>query len=175
MECLTGVTTYCSLHEESSFHFAQTSRDAAQLRWRFAWKDIFLGDSHVKEICKAPLVPIWDTDSLAHTLVPIYSEMFKKENFNAIFESVQKTRVKLVHYTRASFVALLKFVQRRHRTANWSELFNQIVILISKDSPASPKAQGAQELFLQLHLQRLHTEYVLRTALRSSSLYIPAS
>lgn len=175
MECLTGVTTYCSLHEESMFHYTQTINEAKQLRWRLTWKDMLLSDGHVKDICTTPLIPTWDADSLAQTLVSIYSEMFKEEDISGILESVKNLRVTLIHHTRASFVAMLKFVQRRHHTANWSELFDKVIGLVSSGNPASPKAQGAQEFFLQLHLQRLHTGYVLHESLKRSPLHIPDS
>jgi hypothetical protein len=54
-----------------------------QLHWRFLWKDIIVGDQHVATICKTPPIPSWDTDNLARSLVSIYNEMFKDEDFTS--------------------------------------------------------------------------------------------
>lgn len=178
MECLTGVSTSCPLYEAENFqHLLGDAPAASQIRWRFSWKDIMMGDEHFSSICKTPMVPVWDTDTLARTVASMYKEMFKDEDFGAILQkpvsNVIAVPIKL--YTRAGFAAFLALVRRRHETNNWSEFFHKFIEIISTENPVSLQSQGAQELFLQLHLQRLHTPYVLREALKSSSIYVPDS
>jgi hypothetical protein len=172
IECLTGVTTTCTLHEEFTRIILSKAGGLVQLHWRLAWKDITLGDQRITTICKTPPLPSWDTDSLAHSLVSLYNGMFKDEDFSTILNKKPDSHLMPKHYNRASFVALLKMVQSRYHSTNWSDVINKFIDLISKDNPFSLQSQGAQELFLQLHLQRLHTTYVMQEALKSE-IYIP--
>jgi len=178
MECLTGVSTNCSLYEAANFqHIFGDAPTASQLRWRFSWKDIVLGDERVSSVCKAPLVPFWDTDALAQTVVSLYNEMFRDENFSSIFQKPTSNAIAIPtrFYTRAGFVAFLALVRRRHQTMNWSEFFLKFIELVSIENPVSLQSHGAQELFLQLHVQRLYTPYVLRESLKSSAVDVPDS
>lgn len=175
MECLTGFSTSCSLHEDATFHFTLAKGLSTQLRWRFSWKDIVLGDQHVTAVNRTLSFPSWDIDSLARTTISIYNEMFKEEYFSSILPSASKNHILPKHYTRASFVALLKLIQLRHHIDNWSEFFNIVIEFISKDNPVSLHSQWTQEFLLQLHLQRLHTWHILHEALKSSAIYIHES
>ena len=178
MECLTGVSTSCPLYEAANFdRLLGDAPASSQIRWRFSWKDIMMGDEHFSSICKSPIVPVWDTDSLAKTVASMYNEMFKDEDFSAILQKPVSNVIvaPLKHYTRAGFAAFLALVRKRNETNNWSEFFDKIIKTISAENPVSLQSQNAQEFFLQLHLQRLHTPYVLREALKSSSIYVPDS
>jgi hypothetical protein len=67
-----GVSTNCFLYEAANFqHILGDAPAATQLRWRFSWKDILLGDERVSSVCKTPLVPFWDADALAQTVVSL--------------------------------------------------------------------------------------------------------
>ena len=180
MEYLTGLTTKCSFHEEANFHLAMaadTKPLRTQLRWQFSWKHIVFGDEHATSVCKARFVPSWDVDTLARTVVSIYIEMFPHEDLTRLFQTLGNAGIvaKPSFYTKASFVSFLKLVQRRN-DAIWPLFFDHLIYLISSDSPLSFSAQTAQELFLQLHLQRVYTMGPLQEfMLRPDSVQIPSA
>lgn len=182
MECLTGVSTTYSFQDQIQFQsdLYQSLGLRNQLHWRLSWKDMMFIDQHLTSFHNAPPIPLWDTDSLARTLVSIYTGMFKDEDFtlNKLkLENKPRLEIHLMpqHYTRASFVAFLKMIQGRCHSTNWSHVYNKVIELISVDIPLNLQSQGAQEVFLQLHLQRLHTCYVLQESLKSSDICIPES
>jgi hypothetical protein len=73
--------------------------------------------------------------------------MFEEE-FRSVQEQMRTTRFhRAQHYSRASFVAFLKFLQSRHRV-NWLDLFRELVDLVSAKAPVSTKAVSVQELIL---------------------------
>ena len=103
----------------------------------------------------------------------LFFQMFKDEDITAILQSIMKPHMPQF-YTPASFVALLGLVQRQHHTSSWEDFFVKVIDAISTD-PFALKSQYAQEVFVQMHVQRLFTGSVLQEALRSSSLHIPPS
>jgi hypothetical protein len=148
-----------------------------QIRWRFSWKQFSLADQNASAILgrnsgSEPTVT-WGSEALAHVVSSVFFQMFKDEDITAILQSIMKPHMPQF-YTPASFVALLGLVQRQHHTSSWEDFFVKVIDAISTD-PFALKSQYAQEVFLQMHIQRLFTGYVLQEALRSSSLHIPSS
>ena len=176
VECLTGITSASSLHEEINIAMAK-GVGMTQNRWRFSWKDILIGDEHIQGISKSQVVPSWDVDEISRALISIFSEMFQEEEIGLMLEKVRTNRQiyhRVQHYSRASFVAFLKFLQSRHRVI-WSELFHKLVELVSARAPMSSKDASVQELFLQLHIQRVYTTDILQNGEESISFQFPSS
>jgi MYND finger len=172
VECLTGVTSASSLHEEINGAMAMR-----QNRWRFSWKDILVGDAHVQEISESQVVPSWDVYGMSQAIMSIFSGMFQDEEIGSMLEKVRTNRKiyhRVQHYSRASFVAFIKFLQSRHRVI-WLELFRQLVDLVSVRAPMSTKDSSVQELFLQLHVQRVYTTDILQKDKESVSIQFPSS
>lgn len=170
MECLTGVSTTCSVTSRVPF---ADGRLSCHQHLRFSWKDITLGDNYRSTLCETSSASSWDVDNLAQVVASVYTEMFKDEDFSSVFEVVRKGRQLLNHYNRASFVAFLRLVWKRYQNTHWSEVFDRFITLVSKHKPVSLQSQWAQELFLQLHLQRLHTSYILQEGMTSLPIYVP--
>jgi len=176
VECLTGVTSAASLHEDMNIALMKEV-GMTQNRWRLSWKDILIGDEHLQGISKSQVVPSWDADGICVVLMSIFSQMFQDEDIGAMLEKVSTTcRIyhRIQHYSRASFVAFLKFLQSRHRVI-WEEVFRKLVDLVSVRTPMSTKDASVQELFLQLHIQRLFTTDILQRTEDSVSIQFPAS
>ena len=107
-----------------------------QNRWRFSWKDILIGDEHIQGISKSQVIPSWDVDGISRAPMSIFSEMFQEEEIGSMLEKVRTNRQiyhRVQHYSRASFVAFLKFLQSRHRVV-WLELFHKLVACICESS-----------------------------------------
>ena len=155
-EYLTGVTAHCPMLEDICF---KAMGDCKQFRLRLSWKDMALCDESLQasKLCQTPVLPSWDIDSLARSVVSIYYSMFEEEGFSIVSALEKRTTYVPRSYTRASFVGLLKLIHRRHHVESWSKFFDRLIELVSMDDPLSLRMLGAQELFLQLHLQRLHT------------------
>ena len=176
VECLTGITSASTLHEE--INMAMSERlGMTQNRWRFSWKDIFIGDDHIQGIYNRQFVPSWDVDGISRVLMSILSAMFRDEEIGSILADVQthgQIYHRVQHYSRASFVAFIKFLQSRH-WAPWLELFGKLVELVSVRAPTSTKDGALQELFLQLHIQRLYTTGILQNGGIYASIQVPTS
>jgi MYND finger len=173
VECLTGITSASWLHEE-----IQSIKSPRQLHyWRFSWKDILIGDENMQRFSGSQVVPSWDVSGMSQALMSIYSDMFQDEEFESLeilpFPIELYRRVQ--HYSRASFVAFIKFLQSRHRVI-WSDLFRELVELVSVSAlPMSTKAASVQELLVQLQIQRVYTTDNLRDNESSVSVQCPPS
>ena len=176
VECLTGITSASTLHEEISLAMSE-GLGMTQNRWRFSWKDIFIGDDHIQDLYKSQFAPSWDVDGISAVLMSIFSEMFQDEEIGPMLANIRTTgqiHHRVQHYSRTNFVAFIKFLQSRHRVP-WSELFRKLVDLLSVTAPMSTKDGAVQELFLQLHIQRLYTTEVLQHGAENASIRFPSS
>lgn len=146
-------------------HVLASIGSSGQLNESISWKmvpSIILGSPTADQVLQ-PVLLACDSQPLAQLLLSVYHRMFEEENqaqnfLNFSLSSLIKQS--LIHYQRASFVALLQLIKVRVQT-NWEQTISNFLDLVAEDRTFLMGLHSFQELSCQLHLRGLYTVEVL--------------
>ncbi|KAJ9653116.1 hypothetical protein H2198_007666 [Neophaeococcomyces mojaviensis] len=128
---------------------------STQVRSRLRWKRTYSSNEN-----ESMLTVHVETSQAARLLVKLYDHMFEYENIQSLFMNINPNSVSKranPYYNRASFILLLKSIQRT-TTTNWSQCLDQMMSQIVSGFSHSPcGANFAQELFLYMHMLGVDT------------------
>ncbi|KAH8668637.1 hypothetical protein BX600DRAFT_510713 [Xylariales sp. PMI_506] len=163
IEYFTNATSVSSVDELIMNAVLQKDQAQQQTHTRLSWKlnDLLINPNKAAAPLRAePAV-------IASTLFGVYLKMFEHENpFGLLDLPKPKMEQKMRNsaYTpfhRGSFVALVKSISMVV-DSDWPSICQTLIDMISQDKMLMLGNQYAQEFGLQLHLQGLYTERLLR-------------
>ncbi|KAI1493812.1 MYND finger [Biscogniauxia mediterranea] len=163
-------TTSISCADELLINAVFSNQQGQQAHSRIAWKlaKYFSPEQPISGVITAP------APELAIMIFGVYHKMFSNEDNTTNLRNMtpdeffKKVRTPAdAFYHRGSFAALLKCVQR-HISTDWPAFWNMLGDLNRSMGapPASLRGRFGQEMDVQLHLQGVYRENVLRVRTR---------
>ncbi|KAF4589284.1 MYND finger family protein [Ophiocordyceps camponoti-floridani] len=142
-EYLLGLSTAMSRKGETQLHSRIAWRRDDQFSGQYAGR----GKLHL------------ETDVACRLLLDLYRRMFNSESIAVVAAAAAEGgRRNLIygHFTRSSFVALLKLAMGRIKT-DWPAVLSQLTEAIHGDRQLALSSSFSQELSVQMHLQGVAT------------------
>ena len=150
----TNFNTHSNTHEVTLASLLSTTAGShARFHERMAWKFISLGDPvAVGSSLLSGVTLKYDPLQLAQLMFNVYHEMFRPE------ESMMD--VNLMHYTRGTFVLLLRLI-KDHVQTDWGQFMDFLIGLIERDTSLMLGLNNYQEFIAQLHMAGVLTLDIL--------------
>ncbi|OSX58701.1 hypothetical protein POSPLADRAFT_1153063 [Postia placenta MAD-698-R-SB12] len=158
---VSGFTSRCNTSEILLRRAAGGGR--SQFYQPVTWKYPYYASSNTVD--SGNTVPVFDPSQLPIFFYNMYQRMYERED-GATFWKLNKkpphdatADSNLLHYTRESFVLLLKLIQQRIATpdAIWMEVMDKFVTLLETNKSMMVDKNNLQELCCQLHRHGLYT------------------
>ncbi|KAA1466604.1 hypothetical protein DENSPDRAFT_831464 [Dentipellis sp. KUC8613] len=148
---LSKFTTNSNVHEILLY---RAFKQGQQFHERVSWKIPSLVDAG-SDHSPSEVGLNFDPQQLGAFLFGIYRKLFADEDVSALLSGnvtpeLLKAR-SLIHYVRASFVAILKEVRSRIAT-DWKAIMNNFLDFMEADNSLLMGSNNYQDLYCQLHL-----------------------
>ena len=177
VDYLSGFNSRSNIHELMS-----VSKDAAQFHQATTWKSPCSGDPILTRCGGEYRAPAFDSRQLGTFLYDMYHQMFEQEdsrNFWRINEekqNVQKafTRSNLVHYTRESYVLLLKHLKDRLDISEgqWREVMDQFFSIHNADRSMPLDANNYNDFCVHLYRHGVYTGPTYHLMIRKIGIFL---
>ncbi|KZT03168.1 uncharacterized protein LAESUDRAFT_744706 [Laetiporus sulphureus 93-53] len=163
IDYLSGFTSRSNSHE-LMLHMA-TKRKSNQFHQVTTWKAPVSGDALLARSGRHAASPSCDSLQLGTFLYDMYHEIFQQEDAMNFWRLNQGNLTRafassnILHYSRESFVLLLKLVRDRLRIPeeNWLEVMDRFFDLQDADQSAPMDRNNMQEFCAQLHRHSVYT------------------
>ncbi|KDQ10028.1 hypothetical protein BOTBODRAFT_147955 [Botryobasidium botryosum FD-172 SS1] len=163
VDYLSSFATRSNVHELLAYLALQEGADTVQFHQVTTWKSPISGDAvAIRDgALRQPL--IFDPHQLGTLLYDLYQELFARDGlaFFAKQKDIKKAvyNSNIIHYTRESFVLLLKFVKERSDISEqrWLAVIDRIFDLNHADTSLLQDQNNYQDLCGQLHRHGVYT------------------
>ncbi|KAF8204577.1 hypothetical protein BJ912DRAFT_1072320, partial [Pholiota molesta] len=156
---LWHFTTHWNKHEVITSG-ASSGQLHESISWRFVSSFVPNAVARPQDIDPGRFILICDVKELAKFLFSLYLQMFANENLTMNFRNTVPFRSirpgSVVHYARASFVALLSLI-KGHVKVDWTQTMDHLVDLISADRSLLMGTNNCQDLMCHFYLRHVHT------------------
>ncbi|KAI0321948.1 hypothetical protein OF83DRAFT_1096596 [Amylostereum chailletii] len=153
------VSKFTSISNSHEIILQRSSKAGSQYHERTAWKVLSLSDAGAfRELCGSHIPVAFEAKQLGTFLFGLYLNMFAHESVTWQREQAQKgtlTRF-LLHYTRGSFVSLLRLVRSR-QLVDWEHTLDVLFKFLNTDRTLMLGLNSYQDLCVQLHILNLHS------------------
>lgn len=162
VDYVSGFTSRSNTHELMTYDTVK--KDTPQFHQVTTWRSPTL-DLSPRDPRADSLPPIFDSLQLGTFIYDTYHRLFEQEDSLTFQRMNQHNILKaigasaIVHYTRESFVLLLKLIRDRLQISreHWMEVMDRFFLLHEADNSMPMDANNFNDLCVHLHLNGIHT------------------